>query len=70
MAIEDAEELRRYNKLYLEIIMRYHEYIDEKENIYVAELPRLVMPKDSAVVAAANGIMSSFSQYEYRARFL
>lgn len=65
MAVEGADELKRYNRLYLEIIMRYHDLIDEKENIYVAELPRLVMPKDTAVVALAGEITSGFGQYDY-----
>jgi len=66
---EDIETLKRYNQLYLEIIMRYKEYIEENENLYVAELPKLITPDNESVVGLANKIKSQFPIYSYNENF-
>jgi len=66
---EDIETLKRYNQLYLEIIMRYKEYIEENENLYVAELPKLITPDNESVVGLANKIKSQFPIYNYNENF-
>lgn len=66
---EDAETLRRHNSVYLTVLMRYKEYIEEKESLYVADLPRLVTPGDSAVVAACRNITNSINSYDYEKDF-
>jgi len=65
----DLEQLNKYNKLYLEIIMRYKDYIEENEQLYVAELPKLVTPENDSVVAAVNKIKSSFPVYSFEGNF-
>jgi hypothetical protein len=66
---EDIETLKRYNQLYLEIIMRYKDYIEENENLYVAELPKLITPDNESVVGLANKIKSQFPIYSYNENF-
>ncbi|MFP3279266.1 MAG: hypothetical protein RXP92_03090 [Candidatus Micrarchaeota archaeon] len=66
---EDIETLKRYNQLYLEIIMRYKDYIEENENLYVAELPKLITPDNESVVGLANKIKSQFPIYNYNENF-
>ncbi|MCL4389178.1 MAG: hypothetical protein M1528_02400 [Candidatus Marsarchaeota archaeon] len=67
MAGENAEEerLSRLNKVYLAIISRYKEYIEEKENISVVELPTLITPKNPAVSAKVEELKSSLQEYSY-----
>lgn len=57
--------LKKYNQLYLEVILRYKEYIEEKESLYVAELPKLVVPENEDVVNIANRIKNSMPSYNY-----
>lgn len=68
-AENDPEMLKRYNLLYLEIIMRYRNYIEENENVSVAELPKLVTPEDENVVGFANSIKSAFPNYSVEKNF-
>lgn len=69
--MEDETALtKKYNNIYLSIIMRYKDYIEEHEGIYVAELPKLVTPDDSSVLSVANGIMNNFPTYSYERDFL
>jgi hypothetical protein len=63
--MEDTELLKKYNQLYLEVILRYKEYIEEKESLYVAELPKLVVPENEDVVNIANRIKNSMPSYNY-----
>jgi hypothetical protein len=65
----EDELLKKYNALYLEMIMRYKEDIEQGETLYVAELPRLVTPQDEAVVTAVNKIKSAFPNYNYDQNF-
>ncbi len=67
--MDEIELLKRYNGLYLEIIMKYKEYIEEHEGLYVAELPRLVTPSDESVKGAAALISSKFPGYRYESDF-
>ncbi len=60
----DEDLLKKYNDLYLSVIMRYRDYIEENENLYVAELPGLVTPEDDAVVSFAEGIKGSSYSYD------
>jgi hypothetical protein len=62
--------LEKYNSLYLEVILRYKEYIEERETLHVAELPTLVTPDDEAVVSSVKNIKAMFSSYGYGADFL
>ncbi len=64
-----AETLDRLNKIYLAIISRYRDYIEEHENVSVAELPSLVTPKNGAVVAKVDEIKASFGRYDYDKNF-
>lgn len=61
----EAERLSRLNRLYLAIISRYKDYIQEKEGLSVAELPTLVTPKDEAVAKKVSEIKNAFGTYEY-----
>lgn len=67
---EESDALKKYNKIYLSIIMRYKDYIEEHEGLYVTELPRLVTPEDSAVEAVASTIRNSLPAYAYERDFL
>ncbi len=67
--MDESELLKKYNSLYLEIIMKYKEYIEEQEGLYVAELPKLVMPSDESVKGVAALISSKFPDYNYDENF-
>ncbi len=66
---ESPEELSIYNKLYLAIIMKYKSYIEEKENVYAAELPKLILPDNKAVLALAGKVKSEMPHYDYEKNF-
>ncbi|MDE1855192.1 MAG: hypothetical protein KGH57_02650 [Candidatus Micrarchaeota archaeon] len=61
--MSDDELTKKYNALYLEMIMRYREKIEEGEKLHLAELPKLVTPGDESVMAAANKIREAFPSY-------
>ena len=63
--MEEQDLLKKYNQLYLEMLMRYKDHIESEESVYVAELPKLITPDDSTVINLASKIKSSFSQYSY-----
>lgn len=65
----DPELLRKYNLLYLEIIMKYRGYIEENENLSVAELPNLVTPEEENVVGFANNLKSTIQNYSFEQNF-
>ncbi len=67
--MSDDELLKKYNALYLEIIMRYREKIEEGERLYMAELPKLVTPDDESVRAAVNKIKGEFLSYNLEENF-
>ena len=60
---DDAEMLRKYNNIYLTIITRYKDYIEEHEGLYIAELPKLIIPSDKNVASIAEQIKSDFESY-------
>ncbi len=66
----DEKMLEKYSSLYLEIIMRYRDYIEERETLHAAQLPTLVTPKDPSVVAKAEGIKRMFNSYNYTSDFI
>ena len=64
--MEEVEVLKKYNDLYLEIIMQNKEKIEDGQNLYVAELPSLVTPNDDNVVAKSKSIISTvLSDFTY-----
>ncbi|MGC8671371.1 MAG: hypothetical protein ACP5TJ_00550 [Candidatus Micrarchaeia archaeon] len=65
----ENEELKRYNQLYLDIIMRYKDYIEENENLSVAQLPTLVTPDDPAIVSFANTLKTKYTNYLFDKNF-
>ena len=67
--MDEIELLKKYNGIYVDVIMKYREYIEDQESIYVAELPRLVTPSDDAVAALATTIASKFNEYIYEQNF-
>ncbi|MEM3227473.1 MAG: hypothetical protein QXR58_02725 [Candidatus Micrarchaeaceae archaeon] len=64
----DGEE-RKYSKLYLLVIERYKDYIEQKESLSVAELPTLVTPNDELVLKKVNEIKARFTNYSYESNF-
>ncbi len=66
---EDNEGLRKYNSIYLEIIMRYKDHIEESERLNVSDLPRLVTPENVTVSALCDAITAGFSNYSYERDF-
>ena len=58
----------RLSQLYLSIISRYKGYIEEKEELAVAELPTLVLPKGELVTRKANEIRGTFTELLLRHR--
>jgi hypothetical protein len=67
--MDESESLKAYNNIYLEIILRYKEYIEEKEGLYVADLPKLVTPNDESVLLLARQIKDGFPVYNYDDNF-
>lgn len=63
------ERLSKMNQIYLAIISRYKDYIEDKESLSVAELPILVTPKDNIVLKVVDEIKNSFGSYSYEANF-
>ena len=66
---KEVERLNRLSQLYLAVISRYREYIQEKEGLSVAELPTLVTPKNEVVAKKAAEIKSVFDTYSYERDF-
>lgn len=67
--MEETDLLKAYNNIYLEIIMRYRDHIEEKEALYLADLPQLVTPEDESVMLLANEVKSNFPAYLYNENF-
>ena len=64
----EAED--RLAGLYLAIISRYKEYIEEKEELSVAELPTLVTPRAADIVSKAEEIKAGLAPYFYDRDFI
>lgn len=67
--MDDAELLKKYNSIYLDVITRYKDVIEEGENLYIADLPRLVTPSDESVVLVSKEIKARFPAYDYEQSF-
>ncbi len=67
--MDESESLKAYNNIYLEIILRYKEDIEDKEGLYLADLPKLVTPGDESVLLLAREIKDSFPVYTYDDNF-
>ncbi len=66
---DEGARLEELNQLYLAIIQRYKDYIEEEESLSVAELPTLVTPLSEKVADKASEIMNDFEHYSYDADF-
>ncbi len=66
---QPLDKANRMNQLYIAIISRYKEYIEEKEGLSVAELPTLVMPTNQKVKEKVDDIKSGFLNYNYENDF-
>lgn len=56
-------------RVYLAILSRYKDYIEEKESLSVAELPTLVRPDSERVLERAEEIKKNFGMYSYEKDF-
>lgn len=68
-ARDERDRLARQSEVYLAIISRYKDYIEEKESVSVSELPTLVTPKDDAVLKKVAEIQAGFGSYAYEKDF-
>ena len=66
---KENELLRRTTSLYLTVILRYRDSIEHGEALYIPDLPRLIEPGNSAVVALADKTKSTFDGYGYERDF-
>lgn len=66
---DNAQKYSKLNQVYLFILSRYRDYIEEKERISVAELPILVTPKNQLVVKKVDEIKGLFNNYSYEVNF-
>jgi hypothetical protein len=60
----------RLNQLYLAVIDRYSDYIEQHEHLSVAELPKLVTPRSDLVLKKAEELKGRFGSYSYNSSFL
>ncbi len=60
----------RLNGLYLSIISRYRDHIEQSEHLSVAELPKLITPRSELVAKKAEEIKNGFGVYSYNSSFL
>jgi hypothetical protein len=67
--LQKEEKYSKLNQIYLLIISRYKGYIEEKEELSVAELPTLVTPKGQLVLRKTDEIKNSIENYSYEANF-
>ncbi len=67
--MDELETLKAYNNIYLEIIMRYREHIEEKEGIYITDLPKLVTPSNESVIFLAREVQNNFPVYSFNDNF-
>ncbi len=65
----ETDLLRKYNNVYLEIIMKYKDHIEESERLNVSDLPKLVTPDDEAVSAMCDSFRAVFGNYSYAQNF-
>lgn len=65
-----SEKESRLSQVYLAIISRYKDYIEEKEGLSVAELPTLVTPNNEKVIRKCDEIRAGFLNYVYDRNFV
>ncbi|MCL5117513.1 MAG: hypothetical protein M1124_01635 [Candidatus Marsarchaeota archaeon] len=65
----NLSEQTKINQVYVSIILRYKDYIEEKERISVAELPRFVIPKNTRIQQKVEEFKSNFENYVYEKDF-
>ena len=65
-----ADRESRLSQVYLAIISRYKDYIEEKEGLSVAELPTLVTPNNEKVAQKSDEIKAGFLNYVYENNFI
>ena len=63
------DKYMRINNVYLLILSKYKDYIEEKEELSVAELPTLVTPKSALVARKGADIKGMFENYDYDGNF-
>ncbi|MDE1869975.1 MAG: hypothetical protein KGH71_03250 [Candidatus Micrarchaeota archaeon] len=68
--MEEDQLQKKYNQIYLQVILRYKEHIEQNENLNVAELPKLITPTDETVATSTNKIKANFDSYSYNSNFL
>lgn len=68
-SMNEAELLKKYNNIYLEIITRYKDYIEENEGLSVVALPKLVTPDDESVGLVVRTIKEKLPLYSYDEHF-
>jgi|GEM_PF-835225 len=66
---KDFEKELRLNQLYLSIISKYKDYIEEKEQKSINDLPSLITPQNDFVLSKADSIKSNFLPYDYEKNF-
>ncbi|MGC8572265.1 MAG: hypothetical protein ACP5RI_03700 [Candidatus Micrarchaeia archaeon] len=66
---QDFENEVRLNQLYLSIISKYKDYIEQKEQKSLNDLISLIMPTNEIVAAKANSIKQHFQNYDYNRHF-
>ncbi len=65
----DYQSLKAYNSIYAEILLRYKDYIEEKEELHLADLPKLITPEDESVELLAMQIKGGFPVYKHEDNF-
>ncbi len=65
----DADLMGKLNQIYLMIISRYKNVIENAEELSVAQLPTLVTPKAQEVLLLASQICSDYKPYNYTMDF-
>jgi len=66
---DKQDKENKLSQVYLAIISRYKDYIEEKESLSVAELPVLVTPNEMAVKKKVEEIKAGFLNYDYDSNF-
>ena len=69
MGKDESSILKKYNNIYLEIIMRYKDHIEESESLNASDLPRLVTPDNSSVSVLCDSLREVFGDYVYERDF-
>ncbi len=67
--MDEQELLRRYNSFYLSVLMRYKEYIEQSESIYLPDMPKLIEPESSEVRSFSLSIKNEFDPYSFKDDF-